>query len=227
VVAAAAVLQATSAWSDDVLTDDERHRRMSFVHESDRRDFVAGHTLARDIVAATLARDPRLVQIEQTCEFCGRAHGRPSIAGEPALGLSISHASGIVAVATGNGAVGIDVELTTSMPLDEQVVVDVMADAEQRLILRSSDPQLAFLRQWVRKEAVVKAGLATIDSLRLLDLAQLGLPDAPGDGVAMPLGGHLAGHVVVDWEDATLGAIGATVYEGTPATRSIWTGSSR
>lgn len=82
------------------------------------------------------------------------AAGRPSL--PVAIDFSISHAEGLVALATsGDGPVGIDVELLR--PLDPDDLGPALTPWDRRRIAAASDPVAATLQCWTAKEAVVKA----------------------------------------------------------------------
>lgn len=74
----------------------------------------------------------------------------------PELWLSLSHTPGLVAAALATGqAVGIDVEAASAW---DAAVGDLAFTAgERRWVSAATDPDAAFLRLWVRKEALAKA----------------------------------------------------------------------
>lgn len=83
------------------------------------------------------------------------ADGAPFLPDHPNLNISISHCRKAVAVAVSSrGRVGIDVECRRKV--GEGLVKRVCSPAEQEAIQRSDDPEMAFLRYWTRKEAVLK-----------------------------------------------------------------------
>lgn len=106
------------------------------------------------------------------------AAGRPSL--PVAIDFSISHAEGLVAVATsGDGPVGIDVEHVR--PLDPDDLGAALTPWDRRRIAAASDPVLATLQCWTAKEAVVKAA---------------------GLGITIP--------ELPDWEDGSMTCAGRT-----------------
>lgn len=142
-----------------LLTEAERTRRAGLVRQVDRDLFLSAHVLVRLLVAEQAGVDPRRVVIVQECPRCGAAHGRPTVtvAGKAGPPVSMSHAGGIVLVATADAPVGVDVE-----PLA------VAQNGVGRLALSASEqtelaglPEVdrgdALIRWWVRKEAVLKA----------------------------------------------------------------------
>lgn len=164
-------------WADPLgaLTPVERARAGRFRLERDSSDFVAAHLLARECAAARTNRSPAEVVIGQTCTSCNRTgHGRPSVAGEPHLGVSLSHSRGVVAAAACRGRIGVDVERRGRACPDERLLASVLTPGERAQLATASEPSLAFLRLWVRKEALVKLGEAQLDRLDEVDVIDLG-----------------------------------------------------
>lgn len=92
------------------------------------------------------------VEVVRACPSCGSSsHGRPVVADEPDLGLSLAHAGGLALVAVVQGArVGVDLE-----PLDTDVAH--LADVALGPHDAPAPTPTALLRTWTRKEAVLKA----------------------------------------------------------------------
>ncbi|KDN85789.1 4'-phosphopantetheinyl transferase family protein [Kitasatospora cheerisanensis] len=159
-----------------LLSDVERERADRFRRPSDRDDYLAAHLLVRYCAAAHLGIDPAEVAFGQQCPGCGRTgHGRPLLTDRPGTHLSLSHTGGIIAAAAGPVPVGVDVEHLGARANDPAALGHVLTPAETELIRSHPDPTRAFLRQWVRKEAMIKLGRATLDTLPQLDLSALPL----------------------------------------------------
>ena len=168
-----------------------RHDRLRFA--ADRDAYRAAHLLVRACAGELLGVEPERVRLQQHCPRCGSTdHGRPSIAGQPQLWVSLSHTRGHVAAVAATAACGIDIErVAGSIP---RVAV---TPRERTWLDAETDPLRAFTRLWVRKEALVKAGVA--DEPGTLDV--LG-PDAapPGrPGVAAGPTDRLSGFTLADW----------------------------
>ncbi|GJF28408.1 hypothetical protein KNE206_11080 [Kitasatospora sp. NE20-6] len=178
-VAASASVLAVPELGEHLLTPVERERADRFRTARLRDDFVAAHLLVR-LCAARLLDVPVTVPVlEQYCPDCGQhGHGAPRLAGRPEVGLSMSHTTGAVAVAAGPGPVGVDVETTEKAPAPVELYDRVLTRAETAAVAAHTDPRLAFLRQWVRKETLIKIGRATLDSMSGIDLSALPL-DVP------------------------------------------------
>ncbi|MFG2621790.1 4'-phosphopantetheinyl transferase family protein [Streptomyces sp. NPDC048507] len=123
-----------------------------------RADVVAARLLLRLVVARHTGLPLRASAPAQLCPGCGRAgHGRPYLPGHPGVGLSLSHADGLVAAAAGPGALGIDVEPAARRPGPLRVLRRLLPEADLREAAAQPDPGPALLRLWVRREALLKA----------------------------------------------------------------------
>lgn len=152
----------------------ERTRVDRLRRPEDRDDQVAAHVLVRRVAAALLADGGRAVGagdlvLEQHCPGCGSdTHGRPAIAGETGLHVSLAHARGWVAAAAAGRPCGIDVEPVGSVaPLPD---VLTPGEAAELAALPPAEQPAAFLRLWTRKEAVVKTGAVDLEGLARLDV---------------------------------------------------------
>ncbi|AUG78175.1 hypothetical protein CFP65_3379 [Kitasatospora sp. MMS16-BH015] len=202
------------------LTELEHRRSERFRREEDRRNFVAAHLLVRIVAARLLdsaggaATGP--LALAQRCPDCGLTdHGKPYLPDHPGLEVSLSHTRGVVAAAVGTGRVGVDVELPQRGGLDLAVLQRVLSGPEIALIQAHPDPEEAFLRQWVRKEALIKIGRTTLDTMGEIDLSALPL-SAPG-----PLRSrHLDLHFL-DWTDPALDATTVVVATEPPVVEAL------
>ncbi|MFC4532947.1 4'-phosphopantetheinyl transferase family protein [Sphaerisporangium dianthi] len=158
------------------LTDTERERAARFVRDRDRDDFVAAHLLVRQCAAACLGLPADELTLIQYCDEHGPGHGRPSIAEAPDLGVSLSHTSGYVCAVAGTGRVGVDAEHVPDGEVDRGLVEFTLTPRE--LALFGYDKRRV-IRQWVRKEALVKRGELKIDDFPLTDLSDMDGHGAP------------------------------------------------
>lgn len=142
-----------------VLSEPELARAARFHRDDDRRRFVTGCWLLRNVAAAELGTSPAAVTIDRTCAECGKQHGKPRIVTNTApLHVSISHSGNRVALAANKvGPVGVDVEEVA--PGGESIPEFALSPAELAQLRRITgrDREKAFLELWVRKEAVLKA----------------------------------------------------------------------
>lgn len=147
---------ATEVASDVSLTPVEAARRDRLVQRVDREAFDAAHRLVRVCAGELLAIDPGEVDLEQRCGTCGRGgHGRPRVRGHPEVFVSLSHTRGQVAAVASDRPCGIDVEWRAA-----SIPRGAVTAGERSWLDRRPDPSTDFTRLWVRKEALVKCGLA-------------------------------------------------------------------
>lgn len=208
IVVAATTAEVLAAVPDAerLLTEDEGARAAAFRFDRDRDDFVAAHALARGCASAVLDVPLPELTWQQRCPTCGGPHGRPTIAEAPHLGLSLAHARGHVAAAAARGVIGVDIEPVQRGRPGRELAPAVLSDAELRAVDAAPDPDVAFLRQWVRREALVKVGALTLDTLRTVDLSPLPAGEPAGGWVAHRWGGY----VLADWRsEGALGAVAA------------------
>jgi 4'-phosphopantetheinyl transferase len=170
-------------WPDPlrVLTPTERVRAGRFRREQDASDFVAAHLLARECAGTQMQRPPAEIIVRQSCSGCGRTdHGAPFVAGASGVAVSLSHSRGVVAAAAVAGVVGVDVERRGRRRPAETLLASVLTADELAHLRTASGRSLAFLRLWVRKEALVKLGDAELDRLDERDVLDLGATTADG-----------------------------------------------
>ncbi|MFB7026304.1 MULTISPECIES: 4'-phosphopantetheinyl transferase family protein [unclassified Streptomyces] len=162
VVAATGEVLARPELYEGLLAPWER-RRLDRIRVPARRDDVlAARLLVRLCVARFTGLPLSASGPEQYCAECGRdGHGRPRLDGRPGLGVSMSHADGLVAAAVGPGPVGVDVEPATRRPGPPSVLRRLLPEAGLREAAARPDPGPALLRLWVRGEALFKAGGGT------------------------------------------------------------------
>ncbi len=138
------------------LSHNERARAAQISDRVRHRHFIAGRVLLRHCLSVAVDQgvDPASWQFEQHLD------GKPSLAsGLPQIHYSISHADGLVAVATSPAArIGIDVERVTGTG-DTRPAPEQLSNRERFWLRqhRETDRWPAFLQLWTAKEAVSKA----------------------------------------------------------------------
>ncbi|WP_250572519.1 4'-phosphopantetheinyl transferase family protein [Nonomuraea sediminis] len=150
-------VRAPEAW----LTEVERERAARFRFEADRLSFVAAHLLVRLCAADLLGTDPAGLTLLQHCDVHGPGHGRPYLAEEPLIGVSLSHTRGYVCAAAGPGRVGVDAERVPEGPLDEALAGRALTAGERARVTGNRE----LIRLWARKEALIKRGELTLDAM--------------------------------------------------------------
>ncbi|MEV6207968.1 4'-phosphopantetheinyl transferase superfamily protein [Kitasatospora sp. NPDC051914] len=160
VVATTAEVLAHPAADTALLAPWERQRLARIRVPARRDDWLAARMLVRLCAARCTGRLAQDLTLAQGCPDCGgHGHGRPYLPEHPAVGVSLSHADGLVAAAAGPGAVGIDVESATRRPGPLSVMRRLLPEAELWAAAAARpDPGPALLGLWVRTEACLKAG---------------------------------------------------------------------
>jgi 4'-phosphopantetheinyl transferase len=196
-----------------LLTPTERRRAAAFRFDRDRDDFVAAHLLVRLCAGRLLGVPADTLALVQHCDGCGsREHGKPSLAGLPGVHVSLSHTQGVVAAAAGRQPVGVDVERATVSEAALGAAERVLSAAELSAMRAAVEPGGYFLRQWVRKESLVKIGATRLGAMAGTDLSALP-DDTPGGSAHVSRHGSL---YVLDWTDPRRDAVVAVVGRERP-----------
>ncbi|TDT81851.1 phosphopantetheinyl transferase [Arthrobacter sp. AG258] len=150
------------------LTPDEIVRAERLVHERARKDFLAAHLLARLCVSHCLGVPFGDVSIRQRCSRCGGSHGRPEVVGSSDTYVSWSHSFGYAAAVVSGRPCGVDIEFHgRKIGVAVQKVASTKSEFE---FLRSHEDGDSLARHlWLRKEALVKAGLGSLPEVFRLD----------------------------------------------------------
>lgn len=138
------------------LDPEQRDRHQRLRQPQDRDDFLAARLLAQRLVAEATGRPSNEIAFTQRCDHCQGPHGRPLIDSPDQPHISWSHAKGWVAAVVSAQPCGIDIEPVTDRP----PLFDVLTAGEQEEVRSAPEGRqqaIAFLRLWVRKEALLKA----------------------------------------------------------------------
>ena len=131
--------------------------------EIDRAQYLTVHVARRLLVSGRLGIEPEEVAFAPTpCPLCGALHGRPAVDGlGRALEVSISRTAGVVAIALAEATVGVDVETVEArVKADDLGAALHPSELADLADLPADERDLAALRCWARKEAVLK-GIGT------------------------------------------------------------------
>ncbi|HEX4806963.1 MAG TPA: 4'-phosphopantetheinyl transferase superfamily protein [Conexibacter sp.] len=175
-------LASATTGADDthaLLAPDERERAARFADPAHGRRWAAGRGILRALLAAYVDADPAALR------FAEGAHGKPALANEGAddeagrgaastgarrLRFNLSHSGDVALYAiTLDREVGVDVELPRRA-VDHVAIARRILGAQEAERLATLDPparERAFLRAWVRWEAVLKCrgtGIAGADA---------------------------------------------------------------
>jgi 4'-phosphopantetheinyl transferase len=146
VVEVARVADVLAGAPTDWLSESEAERVATLRHAGRRDQYLAGHWLARVLLARAFGGVPVQWRLRERKGQPPEVHGRGD-----ALRVSISHAGDWVAVAAADTPVGIDIEVRTRV-LDDAVEPLLREPGEAPGSLDGATR----LRRWVAKEAWIK-----------------------------------------------------------------------
>ncbi|TYB62204.1 4'-phosphopantetheinyl transferase superfamily protein [Nonomuraea sp. PA05] len=196
------------------LTVQERQRAAAIRRDEDRQVFIAARHLLRRCAARLVDVPAGRLAVVQRCPLCQGPHGRPFLQNYPQVHLSLSHSGETVAAAADLHPVGIDLERLDQSPAGPQVLARVLTAREREVVERDPDPHRAFLRQWVRKEALIKAGAADLHTMSSIDLSPL----PPSEGCRL-----LRHWRFLDWSCGdVLGSLVTSLGNATSVTVQPW-----
>ncbi len=130
-----------------LLSDQRREQALKFKHEQGRKTCAAAYLLLCEGLRKEYGLTDKPV-------FDYGEHGKPFIVGHPEIHFNISHCREAVLCVVGDRPVGADVESIRAF--SESLVRYTMNDDEQALISSSPRRDVAFIRLWTMKEAVLK-----------------------------------------------------------------------
>ena len=137
-----------------LLSDDEHERAARFVFERDRRRFVASRASLRRLLGERLNADAAALRLD------AGPYGKPALRDAPRCAFNLSHSEDVAWIALADdGEIGVDVEVLREMA-DAHDLARRNYTAAECAQLDDAGPglrDLAFLRCWTRKEAVLKA----------------------------------------------------------------------
>lgn len=153
------------AWPSEVLSPQEVERSALFVHAVDAQRYRAAHAALRVLLAQATSKPVQGIRIDTL------AQGKPVMSAEAhghhAQPFSLSHSGGLGVVLLAEGMphgalaqpLGVDVELMAQRMGMAAMMGQYMSDDEcmALLALPMAERDLAALRCWTRKEAVLKA----------------------------------------------------------------------
>ena len=202
-----------------ILSASERQRSAALRHPDDRDARAAAHLLVRWAAAQLTGQPVETLALVQRCPGCGATdHGRPALAGMSSVHVSLAHTRGAVVAGVDWHPIGVDIEgLRFDVDLRDAALRVGLTDAEMRRVRSAADPSRAFLRQWTRKECLVKIGVATLDTLPRVEIDP-GTEERTADGRTTSRYGRLH---LIDWVDGPLDAVVAAVGSGPPVVTAV------
>ncbi len=137
-----------------LLTETERQEASRFRQEGDRYRFIIGRGLVRSMIARRLGIETQAITITRD------PNGKPYVPDQDGVSFSVSHSGDIVLAAVANGEeIGVDVERHREN-IDIAALGRLVFSPEELSCILAAPPLARhdrFFRQWVFKEALVKA----------------------------------------------------------------------
>ena len=145
------VAKATRGGDPRLLTQGEASRAGGFHQPADRRRFVAGRSFTRTLLGGYLG------ETGESLRFHHGPTGKPLLRGQP-IHFNLSHSGEVLVCAIAAVDVGVDVESRESVGDPEDLFGRVLSRREEEWVRSLGPDEMpeAFLRTWVRKEAVSK-----------------------------------------------------------------------
>ena len=135
-----------------------QEQALRFSHKEGRRECVLAYLeLVRGLSEEFGIREPQAFHYNE--------HGKPSLADHPEIHFSLSHCRVAVGCLLSKSPCGLDIERLH--PIRQSVVDYAMNEAERSQIAMADEREIAFLRLWTQKEAVLKLrGTGIAEGLR-------------------------------------------------------------
>lgn len=130
-----------------LLSDQRREQALKFKHEQGRKTCAAAYLLLCEGLRKEYG-------ITEKPVFEYGEHGKPAIIGHPEIHFNLSHCREAAICVIADHPVGVDIE--SIREYKESLVRYTMNDDEQRQIQEAECPNVAFIRLWTMKEAVLK-----------------------------------------------------------------------
>jgi len=129
------------------LSEQRREQALRFRHELGRRTCAAAYLL----LCQGLRQEYGITELPL---FGYGEHGKPYIVGHPEIHFNMSHCREAAICVLSHQPVGVDVESVRSF--SDSLISYAMNDEEAAIISQAARPDLAFIKIWTQKEAVLK-----------------------------------------------------------------------
>lgn len=205
-----AALLAGEAW----LTREEHARMLSIAAPQRRRQFLAGHWLARVLAAQACGGEPGQWRLETAADPRPRLH----CSSRPGLWASISHSGLDVAAGVAHHALGVDLEQSSRERDLVALAHFVLAPEEARQVAEltpGAAQRTCFHRLWTLKEAHAKRSGEGLQPSQARRMAARSCSDAQAEAWHWPLPGS-GSLAVAAWPGVQV------LLEGADSIASAW-----
>lgn len=195
------------------LDAEERLRAARFIHETDRRRYIAAHGCLRALLARYAGRPPAELSLGRSPE------GKPILlqgAGPAAVSFNMSHSHGRMFLAVAkHREVGADLERVREDVETLKLAERFYTQAEYTALtaLPSAQQTLRFFHYWVAKEAALKGQGRGLSSLRECEVDLSGREQEAE--IRILAGSNMDGGWRVRWLSCGIGWVAAVAFHGT------------
>ena len=107
--------------------------------------------------------------------------GKPYLKDYPSLFFNLSHTDNLILIAFSNLPVGVDVEKNERNADKEAIIKHFFSENEQQSFFSQleKDRQLAFVKGWTRKEAILKATGEGLSSMKNYEVSFAPITESP------------------------------------------------
>ena len=130
-----------------LISAERREQALRFKHELGQRQCVLSYLLLKRLLG-------EVFDYHENPVFEYGEHGKPAVVGHPEFFFNISHCREAVGCAVSDRPVGFDVEAPREY--SPSLLSYVMSEKEQAQITAAERPDIAFVRLWTQKEALLK-----------------------------------------------------------------------
>lgn len=141
-----------------LLSEQRREQALKFKHDLGRKTCAAAYLLLCEALRSEYG-------ITEPPVFEYGEHGKPFIVGHPDIHFNMSHCREAAICAVSNEPIGVDVE--SIREFNDSLIRYTMNEREVQEIEQAERPDVAFIRLWTMKEAVLKlSGRGIVDDMK-------------------------------------------------------------
>ena len=147
-----------------VLSVEEKERFHRYKNEKAQFTFLTARYFLRLLLSQKIFRDKSEASLANNDNFPSliietTPSGKPYLKDYPSLFFNLSHTDNLILIAISNSPVGVDVEKNERNADKEAIIKHFFSKKEQLTFfsLPEEQRQLAFVKGWTRKEAILKA----------------------------------------------------------------------
>ena len=135
------------------LSENELKRFSQFKNENAKFTFLTSRYFLRKILSQKLSLSPESIIIDIA------SSGKPYLKDYPSFFFNISHTKDLILLGFADSPIGVDVEHINRIVEKDSIIKHFFSEKEQQTFFSQPENQrqLAFIKGWTRKEAILKA----------------------------------------------------------------------